>query len=284
MDSENNTIQKDNDALNENDMPTIEVPIVVNVLSKELIVVETSMCDIDATACTQDISSEKCHLDLSSKVHNDGTDIIINEKRDGKSDEKFGNESGCNSDRVPSRLLGVVSSTPEQHVCEDRFSRCDDATGVIMKDTQDSKPMEITGTEIVSNLDRDDSTLLGVVLSTPEQHVSEDNHAIKLNEVSSSFNLDSTEPLDVGTHASIPVFSTSQISLASTDTRTDHQIFLDHYYDSDETVLTNTTHSETPGEEDRKYHWDKKLFSSHVEFMMYMEAWGSFLVLHPFLF
>ena len=246
MDSENSSIHNDNDTHNENDMPTVELDLGVNVLSKKLVVGETSMRGVDASTCTQDISSEKYHVDVTSKDHHDGTDIRSKEKSDSKLNEKLGNEIISNSDRVD----------PEEKSC----------------------------TENVTNNDRDDSPLLGVVLSTPEQHASEDNHAIKLNEVSSSFNLDSNEPLDVGNHASMPVFSTSQISLASTDTRTDHQIFLDHYYDSDETVLTNTTHSETPGEEDRKYDWDKKSFSSHVEFMMYMEAWGSFLVLHPFLF
>ena len=132
-----------------------------------------------------------------------------------------------------------------------------------------------TVTDIPSNRDRDESLLLGVVSSTSEQQSSKENHGNKFKEVSSLFNLDSLVSLDLGTHASIPQSMTSNISLGITDkSNLIDREHLDHYYDSDETYISNTIHSDVTDENIRKIDWKKKTCLSHDQFLINFEALG----------
>ena len=115
--------------------------------------------------------------------------------------------------------------------------------------------------DLMSNINTDESLLLDVFSYTSEQQSSKEIHANNLNEVSSSFNLDSTDSLEIGTHVSMPQSLTSKVSLAISDksNRIDQE-HLDHYYDSDETYLSNKIHADVTDENIRKIDWDKKLF------------------------
>lgn len=121
--------------------------------------------------------------------------------------------------------------------------------------------LPIPASESLLNSSRDESQLLDVVSSTSEQQLTKDDHANVLKKVSSSFNLDSTDPLEFETHVPSPLSFTSTISLAVVDqTIRIDQEHLDHYYDSDETYLSNTIHAEGTDENKRKSDWEKKPF------------------------
>ena len=94
--------------------------------------------------------------------------------------------------------------------------------------------------DLMSNINTDESLLLDVFSYMSEQQSSKENHANKLKEVSSSFNLDSVYSPDVGTHASIPQSLTSTISLRITEkSNMIDRVHLDHYYDSDHSNITD---------------------------------------------
>ena len=65
----------------------------------------------------------------------------------------------------------------------------------------------------------------------------------------------------------MPPSLTSKISLAiANKTIRIDQEHLDHYYDSDETYLSNTIHADVTDENVRRIDWDKKLFPLMMNF------------------
>ena len=58
--------------------------------------------------------------------------------------------------------------------------------------------------DVMSNINTDESMLLDVFSYLSEQQLSKENHGSQLKEVSSSFNVDSVDSPDEGIHAFIP--------------------------------------------------------------------------------